>query len=196
VSTSVAFGPPRGDSSENVSVVRSRIPGTFTLRGTLGEPELAAQRLLDTAIAPPGSGKQSRLIEAFGEVRGSSEVYQFEYVVTLKDGRRLHNACAIFDKDSVLYTLTVLCPEDDWDAKSDKLLQVAGSFRKVYSGLLQKLLACFHVMQQRHAECVMSPLESLEPRGEMPGNEEMKLLCRRQTGSITCDGAEEESRYR
>jgi hypothetical protein len=131
VSTSVAFGPPRGDSSENVSVVRSRIPGSFTLRGTLGEPELAAQRLLDTAIAPPGSGKQSRLIKAFGEVRGSSEVYQFEYVVTLKDGRRLHNACAIFDKDSVLYTLTVLCPEDDWDAKSDKLLQVAGSFRKV-----------------------------------------------------------------
>ena len=49
----------------------------------------------------------------------SFQVYQFEYVITLKDGRVLHNVCSIFDKDDVLYTLTVLCPEQQWPANSE-----------------------------------------------------------------------------
>ena len=69
-----AFGPPRGDASENVSVVKSKLPGRLSLR-SLGEPKEAAQRLLDTAIAPEGSGKVASLIDAIGETRGS-ESYQ------------------------------------------------------------------------------------------------------------------------
>jgi hypothetical protein len=55
VRTVAAFGPPRGDASENVSVVRSQLGGALALKN-LGTPEDAAQRLLDTAIAPEVPG--------------------------------------------------------------------------------------------------------------------------------------------
>ena len=60
VQTVAAFGPPRGDASENVSVVRSKLGGPLALE-SLGAPEVAAQRLLDSAIAPEDSGKVSTL---------------------------------------------------------------------------------------------------------------------------------------
>jgi len=60
VQTAAAFGPPRGDGSENVSVVRSKLGGTLALE-SLGAPDVAAQRLLDSAIAPEDSGKVSTL---------------------------------------------------------------------------------------------------------------------------------------
>ena len=45
------------EGRENLSVIRSSVMPGFSLRGTLGEPAEAAERLLRTAIAPPGSGK-------------------------------------------------------------------------------------------------------------------------------------------
>ena len=66
----------------------------FSLRGQLGEPTLAAQRLLDNAIAPQGAGKEATLLGALSEQRGAEEVYQFEYVVRLPTGAVLHNVCA------------------------------------------------------------------------------------------------------
>ena len=131
VETVAAFGPPRGDASENVSVVKSKLPGTLALR-SLGDPAEAAQRLLATALAPDGAGTAATLIEAIGEMRGSADyqlIYQFEYTVEFDDGRELHNVCAIGAKDDTLYTLTVLAPESAWESRSEKLTQVAQSFR-------------------------------------------------------------------
>jgi len=45
------------EGRENLSVIRSSVMIGFSLHGTLGEPAEAAERLLSSAIAPPGSGK-------------------------------------------------------------------------------------------------------------------------------------------
>lgn len=48
---------PGGDGIENVSVVKSELMPGFSLKKTLGEPNEAAEKLLSTVIAPPGSGE-------------------------------------------------------------------------------------------------------------------------------------------
>ena len=45
-------------------MVRSQLPSGFSLRGNLGPPEKAARLLLDSAIAPPGSGRTATLLSA------------------------------------------------------------------------------------------------------------------------------------
>lgn len=45
-----------GDGSENVSVVKSELMEGFSLKGTMGAPKEAAQKLLSTVIAPENSG--------------------------------------------------------------------------------------------------------------------------------------------
>ena len=45
----VAFGPPGETGAENLSVVIGALQPGFTLRGTLGEPAEAAERLLQAA---------------------------------------------------------------------------------------------------------------------------------------------------
>jgi hypothetical protein len=42
---------------ENLSVIRSSVLPGFSLRGTLGSPNEAADRLLSSVIAPAASGK-------------------------------------------------------------------------------------------------------------------------------------------
>lgn len=85
--TCVAFGPPgrlnaqgtsvNGDT--NVSVIVSKVPPGFSLRGTLGTPTSAAEKLLSTSLAPEGSGRVATLLEAEEDV--DRRVYQFTYVV-------------------------------------------------------------------------------------------------------------------
>ena len=83
---------PPGTAQENVSVVRSQLAPGFSLRGTLGAPTEAAERLLSTAIAPPGSGREYELISARAEQRrgaaagaADSEVYVFEYTIKVRE---------------------------------------------------------------------------------------------------------------
>jgi PsbP len=93
-----AYGPPAGTSQENVSVVKSTLAAGFSLRGTLGAPREAAERLLSTAIAPEGSGREWQLLSARVEQRrgvGDSsdqqqqqqqqEVYRFEYTIKVRE---------------------------------------------------------------------------------------------------------------
>ncbi|KAJ1491392.1 hypothetical protein T484DRAFT_1774582 [Baffinella frigidus] len=80
---SVAFGPRGGDGKENVSVVRSTLRKGFTL-GMLGEPTEAAQKLLNNAIAPKGSGKEATLLEATKELRGEAEATLLEATKELR----------------------------------------------------------------------------------------------------------------
>ena len=57
------FGPPGGGKFENLSVFRSPVMAGLKLRN-LGTPTEFAQRLLDTAVAPPESGKKTTLLAA------------------------------------------------------------------------------------------------------------------------------------
>ena len=124
-----AFGPPErsGDNSENVSVVRSQLPAGFKL-AALGPAADAAQKLLDTAIAPEGSGKIAKLLEAGESIRRGQLFYTFEYLLTRVDGKKIHNIAAITVLRGELFTLTVLTPESDWAQKGAPLRQVSDSF--------------------------------------------------------------------
>ncbi|CAM9092949.1 unnamed protein product [Ectocarpus sp. 4 AP-2014] len=76
----VAFGPQGGDGIENVSVVKSELMPGFSLKRTLGDPKEAAEKILSTVIAPPDSGREWELLEAFEDNREPGGlVYQFEY---------------------------------------------------------------------------------------------------------------------
>ena len=50
----VALGPVGGTGEENLSVVTGPLEPGFTLRGTLGDPEAGAERLIQATIAKPG----------------------------------------------------------------------------------------------------------------------------------------------
>eukprot|EP00968_Pinguiococcus_pyrenoidosus_P008584 scaffold620_cov282-Pinguiococcus_pyrenoidosus.AAC.5 len=119
----VAFGPAgREDALENVSVIKQTLLPGFSLRGTLGEPEEAAQKLLDSSIAPPGSGKDATLVRAQAARRNSLEEYEFEWTVEgalspRTNGNKrfaVHTTSIITAKEDELYTLAVITPQDKW----------------------------------------------------------------------------------
>ena len=66
-----------------MSVIKSKVLPGFSMRGTLGEPQEAAEFLLKNSIAPPASGKTFELIGATQE--GPGETYIFEYTVKKED---------------------------------------------------------------------------------------------------------------
>ena len=110
---------------ENVSVAKSGLMSGFSLRKTLGEPTVAAQRLLDTAIAPPESGKTATLLAAKETERG---YYEIEYTVQLPNTQIIHNLAVVADRRNDLYTLTILCPEAAWTDREPLFRDVAASF--------------------------------------------------------------------
>lgn len=127
-----AFGPPGGDRTENVSVLRVRLNQGVDFVGMLGEPTAAAGRLLDTSIAPAGSGKTATLDAARLRADG---VLQFEYTVrfaegTLMAGKIIRNQAAVAynPRTGDLFTLTVLAPLSVWEADKSGLRQIASSF--------------------------------------------------------------------
>jgi len=136
-----AFGPVgrftgRGVSQadENVSVVASKLPvADFTLRGTLGSPENAAETLFRTALAPEGSGKIATLVAACEENRGLSNVYQFDYTVDRGAKRVPLRAISVISErnNDTLITLTVVSPASEWEKpeKEAKLRKIAESFK-------------------------------------------------------------------
>lgn len=127
-----AFGPPAGDRTENVSVLRATLGRGKNLMALLGEPAQAAQRLLDSTIAPPGSGKSASLDSA--QLRADG-VLQFEYTVRFAEGTEMagrvikNAACVAYDpRTGELFTLTVLAPLEAWDVEGDSLRAIASSF--------------------------------------------------------------------
>ena len=146
----VAFGPPGSNSTSrtNVSVVVTKVLPGFTLPGTLGSPVIAANTLLQTIIAPEGSGRKATLLKASEEFRGMSNVYQFEYWLDFfgdksstqnddvaKD-RRLRAISVIAERNqNTLLTLTVVAPEIEWQQdqqrmnNTNQLRKIADSFK-------------------------------------------------------------------
>ena len=101
------------------------------MRGSLGAPAEAAQRLLDTAIAPEGSGRTAKLLGAREELRGASSLphYIFEYDLIRADGKEIRNIAVIAAKGEELFTLTVLAPKADWEKKRESMSRMAETFR-------------------------------------------------------------------
>ena len=130
---SSAFGPPGSDGSTNVSVVSTQVLPGFSMQTTLGTPEYAAHYLLDTRIAPQGSGKSAELIEAYE--RPDDGAYVMEFIVRGITARgsnfEAHNVSVIaYDPERrMVHTLTVLTKESLWSEQERALREVASSFR-------------------------------------------------------------------
>lgn len=132
-----AYGPPKEDFTENVSVVKSRVLPGFSLAGTLGQPQEAAQKILDTIIAPPGSGKIATLVRVSerGAANTVSNAYEIEYTLQLPGfkqgdtlGRR-HVISVITARGNTLFTFTATATEEQWQRDSESLLLSAKSFQ-------------------------------------------------------------------
>merc|ERR1712224_1003653 len=121
----------------------------FTLRGTLGTPQDAAETLLSKSIAPEGSRRTATLIRSIEVTKqlkqqqrqqqkeSSSTIaipyYQFEYIVDRgRRGPPLQNIAVVAasPKGDKLYTLTVVAPVEKWTndvAYETKLRKIADS---------------------------------------------------------------------
>ena len=135
----VAYGPPGyfndkgiSQSDTNISTLVSPVRPGFTLK-SLGSPTQAAETLLRVSLAPPGSGKVATLLATSEEVRGASNLYQFEYRVDRGDkGLPLQAISIIAVRDGdALVTMTVVALEREWEDKEfeGKLRKIAGSFK-------------------------------------------------------------------
>jgi hypothetical protein len=138
----LAYGPPgrldprtgvseQGDT--NVSVIVSEGLNGFSLKGTLGTPTEAAEKLLQFSLAPAGSGRTATLLRA--EEDAERRVYQFEYDVVRGGGRPPLQAISVIAAGqpvgTQLLTLTVTAPRDTWATNpvlATKLRKIASSF--------------------------------------------------------------------
>lgn len=141
-----AYGPDGGggkpgDGRENLSVIKSNVMPGFSLKGTLGEPKEAAERLLQNVIAAPGSGKTYQLINAYAENREGSPAYIFEYTIkkegTLNSnnipigGFFQHSISVVMSRGTELFTFTGVAPESKWPEQKQTIDIIAKSFKIV-----------------------------------------------------------------
>ncbi|CAB9502332.1 PsbP [Seminavis robusta] len=137
-----AFGPPgrlnpqtgvseQGDT--NVSVIAADGLNGFSLRGTLGSPTEAAEKLIRLSLAPEGSGRTVVLTSAVEDVE--RQVYQFEYTVDRGNtaNKPLLRAISVIaaPAGTSLITCTVTAPNAVWDTDpilAAKLERIASSF--------------------------------------------------------------------
>ena len=124
-----AFGPMNTDGRDNVSVIKSLVMPGFSLKGTLGEPKEAAERLLANVIAPPASGKTATLMDAYAQDRDGQPSYVFEYTVQKGDFFFQHSVSVIMSRGNCLFTLTAVAPEDKWATQEKVVKTIANSFR-------------------------------------------------------------------
>jgi PsbP len=91
-------------------------------------PSEGASILLDKFLAPTGSGRTATLLDA--SQRDDDGIYQFSYRVQRQSGApNLQAISVLAQKRGVLFTLTVVAPEQDWSgAFGNTLTRVASSF--------------------------------------------------------------------
>eukprot|EP00884_Botryococcus_braunii_P011734 jgi/Botrbrau1/20561/Bobra.145_2s0108.1 len=136
-----AYGPPGGSGEVNVSVVVAPILPGFKLE-SLGSPGEAAQRFLDTIVAPEGSGRQARLLSAT-ERRDEAGMLYYTQEFTVKAPTFFrHNISVYAARGTLLYTLNAQAPQEQWREYERGLIRAAESFRLIPrpgSGFPQRL---------------------------------------------------------
>lgn len=124
-----AFYSPRNRKLENISVIKSPIQAPFSLRETLGDPQVAAKRLLDTSIAAPGSGKSYELLSAREERRGDALYYIFEYTISKPSTQLYQHSISVVTskRDDELITFTAQQPQQIFDSDGGVILNKAAA---------------------------------------------------------------------
>ena len=127
----VAFGPVSSQGEENLSVVVGQLQPGFSLRGTLGTPEEAAERLLQQSIAKPDVRVPTLLsARERASARSGKPLYEFEYRVDYPNSRQrpTYTVCVVGATRDTLFTFASRVPEDVWAANADDLREAADSF--------------------------------------------------------------------
>jgi hypothetical protein len=131
---SAGFGPPGGSGEDNISAIVAPIREGFQLEG-MGPPEQAAQRFLDTTVAPPGSGKTAELLSAGSRRDAGGELYYtMEFVVEAPGRFRRHNVACYGARNGLLFTLNAQCAEERWAQLREQFRAAAASFTIISSG--------------------------------------------------------------
>ena len=125
-----AFGPAGEKTGKlNLSVIKNKVLPGFSLDKTLGTPQVAAEFLLNTAIAPESSGKTAALLNAYEDRREGLPAYVFEYTIQKGPSFYQHAVSVIMYRDNELFTLTAVAPENMWEKEYKEIFStVSKSF--------------------------------------------------------------------
>ena len=114
------------NSNETLSLVISDVNKEVQLE-QLGSPNEVGQTLIDKVIAPEGSGRSVKLIEADKRESSNHIFYDLEYELKLNDQGRHELATVVIDRGT-LYTFAVGTNEKRWDKVHGLFTNVIESF--------------------------------------------------------------------
>ena len=115
------------EPSENVSVAISKLETVKALE-EIGDPDAIGLRLQRRVVAPEGSGRQAKLLNAEQRAVGDRSYYTFEYAVKRLQGEPRHDLVTVSTNRGNLYTLSISSSERRWDRVKDLFIRVAKSF--------------------------------------------------------------------
>ena len=114
------------NSNETLSLVVSDVNKEIQLE-QLGSPLEVGQTLINKVIAPEGSGRSVKLIEADKRESSNHIFYDLEYELDLNDKTRHELATVVIDRGT-LYTFAVGTNEERWNKVDGMFSNVIESF--------------------------------------------------------------------
>ena len=114
------------NSNETLSLVISDVNKEVDLE-QLGSPIEVGQTLIDKVIAPEGSGRSVKLVDANKREASNHIFYDLEYELILNEQNRHELATVVIDRGT-LYTFAVGTNEDRWNKVDGMFSNVIESF--------------------------------------------------------------------
>ncbi len=114
------------NSNETLSLVVSDLNKEVDLE-LLGSPIEVGQTLIDKVIAPKGSGRSVKLVDANKREASNHIFYDLEYQLDLNNQERHELATVVIDRGT-LYTFAVGTNEDRWNKVDGIFANVIESF--------------------------------------------------------------------
>ena len=114
------------NSNETLSLVVSDIDKDVQLE-QLGSPSEVGQTLIDKVIAPEGSGRSVKLINANKRELSNHVFYDLEYELILNNQDRHELATVVVDRGSI-YTFAVGTNQERWNKVEKMFANVVESF--------------------------------------------------------------------
>jgi photosystem II oxygen-evolving enhancer protein 2 len=115
------------EPSENVSVAITKLETVKALE-EIGDIDAIALRVQERVVAPSGSGRQAKLINATQKEVSDRNYYTLEYAVDRAQGEPRHDLVTIATNRGNLYTLSISSSEKRWGKVKELFSRVAKSF--------------------------------------------------------------------
>ena len=115
------------NSNETLSLVISDVKKEIELE-QLGSPKEVGETLINKVIAPEGSGRSVRLLNAKKRESSNHIFYDLEYELNLNEQARHELATVVIDRET-LYTFAVGTNEDRWKKVDGMFNNVIESFK-------------------------------------------------------------------